>query len=329
MKKTVTRCAFAAIVPLLLAVAPSAFAFSRVGHETIAQLAYQSTELSPKAKAAIDKILSTSDPVHPGQPEAVTDAAEWPDEIKSPYGAYSKYPWAKSFIAAHPNHHLWHFVNFPVGSSKYDPTKTVYAVPTDIVHSVEGCIAILEGKGGFDNLTQLDALRYLLHLVGDAHQPLHTITGYFDVHDPANPKLLPANKPIPATAWKDSGGNGLSYGAETELHAAWDDVIVNTIAGKDTQKLVSALSSAVKSTSYTTSGDYHNWITAWVSDSMTVASAAYGPLKFDQYKTSPQDEIVVTLPSTYIKDESVTERTQIIKGATHLLQLLNAIHWAN
>lgn len=329
MKKHIIRSAFAAIVPLVLTIAPSAFAFSRVGHETIAQLAYQSPELSPKAKAAIDKLLSASNPLHPGQPEAVTDAAEWPDEIKPPYGAYSKYPWAKSFIETHPNHHLWHFVNFPVGSPKYDSTQAEYAVPTDIVHSVEGCVAILEGKGGYDNLTQLDALRYLLHLVGDAHQPLHTIEGFFDVQNPAKPKLLPANQPIPATAWKDSGGNGLYYGADTELHAAWDDVIVNAIAGKDTQKLVSTLSPSVKSSNYGTPGDYHNWITSWVSDSMTVAKGAYSPLKYDQRKTSPQDEIVITLPTTYIKDESVILQTQIVKGATHLLQLLNAIQWAN
>ena len=327
------------IAPLLLLLSPRAFAFSRVGHETIADLAYQSPDLTPKAKAAIDALLAGQDPLHPGQNQTIADAAEWPDEIKSPFGVYSKETWAVAFRTAHPEHGKWHFVNFPVGSTKYDPEKkkadgTAYADGPNIVMAVQGCVAVLEGKGTFDGLTKLDALRYLVHLVGDAHQPLHTINGYFDIADPTKPTLYKGTKKIPATAWADSGGNNLYYQDDDkhELHAMWDADIVNAIAGEDTGKLVTALTSSVAAKNYPSKGDYHDWIIEWVSDSMVQAREAYKPIVFNKVVTFPNGTsttqgISITLPSTYIQDQVPVLKLQIIKGGTHLLQLFNAIQW--
>jgi hypothetical protein len=315
------------------AILPGAFCFSRVGHETIAELAYQSPQLSAKAKSAIDQLIATSDPLNPGNPEAIGDVAEWPDEIK-PSGIYGKEPWAIAFSTAHPNNTKWHFVNFPLGSPRYDSTQVAYALDTDIVHTIKSCIGVLEGTGTFEGFSKIDALRYLFHLVGDAHQPLHTVAGYFNVTVPAHPKLLSGAKKIPATAWKDNGGNYLYYSDQAELHAAWDYDIVNAIAGNNTDQLVTALTPSIKSTNYVTTGDYHNWIEAWVSDSIIVARTAYAPIKFGAYGSFPvpgqswlETEIKITLPPTYIQAQAGTARAQIIKAATHLLQLLNAIQW--
>jgi hypothetical protein len=98
--------------------------------------------------------------------------------------------------------------------------------------------------------------------------------------------------------------------------------------------LVTALSSSITTANYVTPGDYHLWIEAWISDSMKVAQTAYAPVKFGAYgkftipgHAWPETEIKITLPPTYIHDQAATARLQIIKGATHLLQLLNAIQW--
>src|SRR5882724_6903179 len=141
-----------------------ASAFSREGHESIALLAFSSKDLSGTAKSAINQILGS---------ESIAFAAEWPDAIKPPFGAVANTPEAIDFNHKHPDNHHWHFVNFPIGSSAYSATSP-FAKDDDVSHAVQGCIAVLEGKGSFDNLTKKEALRYLVHLVGDVHQPLHT-----------------------------------------------------------------------------------------------------------------------------------------------------------
>ena len=86
------------LVPVLfLASAICALPFSREGHETIAELAYESPQLKPTAKAAIDKILGG---------ETIMFAAEWPDAIKPPFGALAKTAEAKTFNHAHPDNRL-------------------------------------------------------------------------------------------------------------------------------------------------------------------------------------------------------------------------------
>lgn len=66
--------------------------------------------------------------------------------------------------------------NFPVGSKKYTATSP-FTYPHDVVHLINGCVTVLEG-GEFEGLIQKDALRLLIHFVGDVHQPLHTVAGY-------------------------------------------------------------------------------------------------------------------------------------------------------
>lgn len=322
--KFLLRCTLLCATVLVFS-EPRVGAFSREGHETIGLLGYTYGKLKPCAKQAIDQILAG---------ETITDAAEWPDAIKAPYGAISGTDEAKAFVKAHPDHHLWHFVDFPVGATAYD-FKGQFALKTDIVHAVHGCIAVLEGTGSFDGLSKLEALRYLVHLVGDAHQPLHTITGYFDISDPAHPKLYPGSKPIPAGAFSDTGGNDLVFG-NMELHGDWDDDLVQAIANtKDTTTLVNALLPSYDPTAFATPGDYHHWIEAWVSDSMPLATQAYGGLTFNAYSETTDTQgnvhaqIQITLPADYAATESKVESTQLLKGGAHLAQLLNAINWGN
>jgi hypothetical protein len=310
---------------LLSAAVPSLFAYSRQGHEAIALLAYENPALSPTAKAAITAILAG---------ESIADAAEWPDAIKPPFGAISRTQEARAFIAAHPSSHVWHFCNFPLGSTSYDPAAKVYAADMDIVHAIRGCIAVLEGMGNFDGLSKHDALRYLVHLVGDVHQPLHTITGYFDVHDPEHVVLLGPRPTMPKGTFKDGGGNDLFLTAKTELHALWDDDLVEKLVGsKDATALVGTLAPKVSATGYLTKGNYHDWAATWASDSMAVAIEAYQGISFGSFTAATDAQnrthhkIAITLPANYKNREEAAERQQIVKAASHLLQLFNAMHW--
>ena len=302
-----------------------AFPFSREGHEAIGELAYESPQLKPTAKAAIDRIL--------GQ-ETIMFAAEWPDAIKPPFGALANTPEAKAFHHAHPNNHLWHFVNFPIGSTAY-AASSPYASPTDIAHAIKGCIAVLEGTGDFDGLSKLEALRFLVHLVGDAHQPLHTAFELFDVHDPAHPVMLPPSPTVPTGALRDGGGNDLYYSAKEELHADWDDGLVAAIvSSKKTADLVNALRSEVRAKDYKASGNYHQWVDAWLADTMALVPSVFAGITYDQFVEVStghgkfKKKILITLPPNYQSTHVAEAKLQVVKGADHLLQLFNAMHWA-
>ena len=314
------------LVPVLfLASAICALPFSREGHETIAELAYESPQLKPTAKAAIDKILGG---------ETIMFAAEWPDAIKPPFGALAKTAEAKTFNHAHPDNRLWHFVNFPIGSTAYSASSP-FAGPTDIAHAIKGCIAVLEGTGSFDGLSKVEALRYLVHLVGDAHQPLHTVFEYFDVRDPNHPVMLTPTPSVPAGVLRDGGGNDLYYSAKNELHADWDDGLVAAIVpSKKTSDLVAALHSQVSATVHKAGGDYHVWVDTWLGDTMTLVPGAFAGITYDQFVEEgtghgkSQKKLMITLPKNYQSTHVPEAKLQLLKGADHLLQLFNAIVWA-
>ena len=121
------------------------------------------------------------------------------------------------------------------------------------------------------SFTKAQALRILVHLVADVHQPLHTISGYFDCSDATRPKLI-SNPAIGQKLPHDRGGNQLFYTKTLELHALWDTKLVNKLAhAKEPGPLAALLTKGASSTLYRTAGDYHEWPARWVTDSATEA----------------------------------------------------------
>jgi hypothetical protein len=302
-----------------LAASP-AFPFAAEGHKTVAAIA--EPLLNDTAKHAIANILGN---------ESMMDASVFADEIKPPFGSLCKTDEAKAFNQAHGDNKKWHYVNFPVGSKKYSPTSR-FAYPHDVVHLINGCVTVLEG-GEFENLTPKDALRFLIHMVGDVHQPLHTVAGYYDVSDPQHPKLETNLSAITQDTASDGGGNALDYGPG-ELHACWDKVLVSDIlATDDPVALAASVMVGVSADSYRTTGKPQGWAAKWASDSMKQAIGAYadvefGAATFDQH--GDLKKIDVTLkPSTqdYRAKNAQVVKEQLRKGGIHLAQLLNSISW--
>src|SRR5262245_48593697 len=68
----------------------------------------------------------------------------------------------------------WHFVNIPVGSAGFDPARDCkdHLEGDCLVAAVDRVQRTLANRRGTAP-ERLDALRYLVHFVADAHQPLH------------------------------------------------------------------------------------------------------------------------------------------------------------
>ena len=129
-----------------LAAAPAA-AWGPVGHRITAQIAQDN--VSGQTRARIAQILG-----HEELPEAAT----WPDEQRSNPDAFwqtTSYP--------------WHFVTLPVGQA---PEHLEHPSEGDAETALERFTAVLRDPAASPE-DKARALRFVVHIVGDLHQPLH------------------------------------------------------------------------------------------------------------------------------------------------------------
>ena len=170
-----SRFAFASL--LLLALAPtSVLAWGTQGHQVIALLAEQ--QLSSQARLEVTRLLA----LEPG--ETLASISTWADEHRSPQTA------------------AWHYVNFPRESCNYESSRDCPDGKC-VVEAINRQTQILQSATTDEK--RLTALKYLVHLVGEVHQPLHA--GYQD----------------------DKGGNTYQLQAfmkGSNLHAVWDTGLI-------------------------------------------------------------------------------------------------------
>lgn len=156
--------------------APAA-AWGAMGHRIVAQIAWD--QLTPAARKAVTDLLE-------GEPLA--EAATWADRIRSERRETGPL----------------HYVNVPAGSAAWDSVRWCKDGAC-VVGAVNRYRDILADRNR-PKADRAEALRFLIHFVGDMHQPLH-------VGDRG-----------------DRGGNDVKVlwrGKETNLHAVWDtDLLV-------------------------------------------------------------------------------------------------------
>ncbi len=143
-------------VLLVFAWSPRAMAWGPTGHLVIAQIAYD--ELSPAARAEADRLIAVLAGFEPVADHFVP-AAYWLDQIK-----------ARGWTSFD----TWHYTNQPLlaGSSKAPPPP-----PFGLDWALEQAQRTV-GNPTAPELARAFMLRALIHLVGDAHQPLHCVSRY-------------------------------------------------------------------------------------------------------------------------------------------------------
>lgn len=170
------------LVLSLLFVCGPAFAYGGAAHRLIAELAQE--RLSAVAKAELAKLLA----LEPGA--SLVSISTWADEVRAPSTA------------------AWHYVNMPRDSGCHYESARDCLEGRCVVAAIERQAAVLASSAPPEE--RMKALKYLVHLVGDVHQPLHA--GYAD----------------------DRGGNLFQVrfgGRGTNLHALWDVGLVDQWPG--------------------------------------------------------------------------------------------------
>jgi len=352
------------VLMVVLAAAVDVSAWGAPAHQAIAEVAQM--HIGPRARSALARILQATDDLPPG---ALAAIAAWPDEIRrrqsdgtvgegwSPADVRE----ADRFNRDHPTNGLWHFVNLPLGASGYPADETsprnslhAFVSPDDIVHALRASIAVLESPTAPADFSKSQAVRWLVHLVADVHQPMHVSAGYYDTTAPgfeAGPvRIDDPQRAAKAGVFSDRGGNGLLFAPPSSpmdpknLHAAWDSCLPAVVAGSRCNapaqphaELARRLGERLTSTAIAgagTEGDHHLWPAAWVSDSLrlAVASGAYdvrlGGGRVDG-GSRRAIEAIVTAPSAeaYARSRSAAAAGQLAKAAVRLAALLDAIEW--
>lgn len=176
------------LIPVLLTAtvllaANTAQAFGPDGHRIVAELAQR--QLAPQTLAEVRRLLGEH------AADGLAGIANWADEIR----ANEDWRWTSR----------WHYVNFPRGDCRYDAARDC-ADGRCIVAAIAQQAAILGDRARSDQ-ARAQALRFVVHFIGDIHQPLHA--GHGD----------------------DRGGNTFQVfyiGRGSNLHALWDGGILRS-----------------------------------------------------------------------------------------------------
>jgi hypothetical protein len=173
---------------LLLVSHDRLWAWGQEGHSIIAEIA--DLNLTASARAHVTAIL--------GQTASLASIASWADDIRD----------------ERPETYNWHFVDIPLDADHYDPRR-------DCLDSSKGDCAIKAIERNQKTLSDAnasaqdkkEALMYLVHFIGDIHQPLHAVGDYRGANDyPVKFFVDPQKKTK----------------EETNLHAVWDSNLIRT-----------------------------------------------------------------------------------------------------
>jgi hypothetical protein len=259
-----------------LALLPSpAFAWGKTGHRVVAAIADR--QLSGLARAHVEQIL--------GPGESLDEAANWPDEMRSAPGDF----WQKT---ATP----WHYVT--LNGIVYDHAPS----EGDALEALNHFSKTLQDPAASREDKQL-ALRFVVHLVGDLHQPLH------------NGKCC------------DKGGNDVKvtwFGKPTNLHVVWDSQIVD-------EEQLSFTELAAKLERHIANDDVIRWWDInprdWMSESAQIRDTLYPPPAKPKkgQKAKKGQPLLPDLSYGYVfKFTPVMER-RLSQGGVRLAAYLNAI----
>lgn len=183
---------FALLLTLFSTVSPDTVSSERwgqTGHRIIARTA--AAQLSSEARRAVKQLLGR---------ESLAAVSTWADEVRP----------------NRPETSSWHYVNIPIWESRY---RNDFCPPAGcVIGTLETQQKILADRTR-SRAERAEALKWVVHLVGDLHMPLH------------------------AGDRGDRGGNDVKVtmdGRQTNLHAVWDSGLLAAL-GIDEERMVVTL----------------------------------------------------------------------------------------
>ena len=290
------------------------------GHQAVALIAER--HMTAHARRAADALLQRA-PIAPSLGrfcssqglDPLTDASTWADDVRS----------------VRPETGAWHYIDIPREAPRSAVTASCPAPEGCVVGALQEQIAVLRSASD-DPRTRADALRFVIHLVADLHQPLHCVT-----NNDMGGNCVPIDFFDTAPMEKDL----LRESYSPNLHSIWDSALIQRIRGNATVALWAA----------SLDHDFHaradGWekeginLSAWAWESHQLAdSMAYGrlpvpdPVEKPQLVRSCADDRHVSsrllrlherISEPYLNAVAPTVNQQIAQAGVRLAMLLNQV----
>ena len=169
---------------LVLGWALPLFAWGPEGHDLVARLA--EARLTAAARARVAEIL--------GSGVTLESISSWPDQIRQ----------------ARPETATWHYTDIPIDRPHLDMERDCPQGDC-VIAKIEGFQKVL-GDPLAASVERREALMFLVHFIGDMHQPLHSSDN------------------------EDRGGNNVPadfFGKPMKLHSVWDSGLLARMGAED------------------------------------------------------------------------------------------------
>ena len=162
----------------------------------------------------------------------LSDLAGWADTVKRRRARPGDDEATRQFlnIGRNRTNDRWHYVNLPLDTEEYSreryPTLTR---DDDVVQIIRECVLVLKGApaAAGSTFSKVNALRLLVHLVGDVHQPVHVGCCFID-ETGDEPRLVRDPDDVAANldSYETDKGGGkvfLPVGVNgASIHSYWD-----------------------------------------------------------------------------------------------------------
>ena len=189
------------LAALLCAIAAPAHAWGERGHRLVGHLAQ--AQLNDAARAEAERLLVGEEEA---EKRSLAGIATWADELRGSDPELGR------------RSARWHYVNIGEDQCRYEQEKHCPG-GNCVVEAINDQAAILADRGNSD-AARLQALKFVVHFVGDVHQPMHAGLG------------------------EDRGGNDFQVslrdrspdGFGTNLHALWDSGLFRGLRDEDAHR---------------------------------------------------------------------------------------------
>jgi hypothetical protein len=164
---------------LIGAVAGTAHAWDAAGHRAVCMKAWQ--EMNEPARTAVSDLLDIA------SADAFASTCAWADDITD----------------ERPETGPWHVIHIPKEAREIDLARDCRQPASCVVDQIERHLSTV--AAGAPKAARAEALKFLAHLVGDLHQPLHVAFA------------------------EDRGGEDITItflGRKTNMQALWDSVLL-------------------------------------------------------------------------------------------------------
>lgn len=285
--------AYLVTIAFLITILPvRTLAWGGDGHRITALVAY--ALLNPRAKKNVNILL---------QGRTIAQVSTWPDDLKRPWLGFDPDPKCvvPGVAGCNPNYRpettLWHFVDIPVEGDGHFSKSADYCRSTRqgdcIILAIDDFVVLLKQstERAFSDYKPEkkrqyhDALGFLVHFLGDLHQPLHC-----------------------AERNNDGGGNSVQVTwqngpAQSNLHSVWDGELV--------MRNIKTMPAAKQN---------DEGYAAWVVQNLSVAERDYATLKSPTIKQGTPENVIAWAESSHTIARNVAYSKPAQPGITTLDQ---------